>query len=422
MAADSPGSLLRHRDFLLLWTGQTVSQTGTQVTVLALPLAAIVVLHASTFQVGLLSAAVTVAYLLVALPAGVLADRVRRRTLMLVCDAVLLLVIGSVPVAAVASVLSLAQLYAVALLSGVAGVVFTVAYQSYLPSLIGPEQLVDGNGKLSTSDSFAQFAGPSLGSLLVGLFGAARALAGDALSYAVSGLCLLLIRSREPRRAREPGPAGFRLAGQMREGIVYVFRDPILRKGAAWSGTANFFVIMVETLGPVYLIRSVHLSPAYIGLLLALGAAGGVAGGLLSGALARRVGSARLCWLAMTVFDLPGLLIPVAGSGWRILLFSAGWMSWTFGSTLCAIALASYRQRTCPDALLGRVSAVFRWVTWGTLPLGGLVGGALGTALGVRATLWIAVAGGCLSGLWLFFSPLRRLRDLPARALAMTGT
>lgn len=422
MADDPPGSLLRHRDFLLLWAGQTVSETGTQVTVLALPLTAVVVLHASTFQVGLLSAAVTIAYLLVALPAGVLADRVSRRTLMLVCDAALLVVIGSVPAARAAGVLSLDQLYGVALVSGVFGVVFTVAYQSYLPTLVGPDQLVDGNGKLSTSDSFAEFAGPSLGSLLVGLLGAAQAMAGDALSYAVSGACLLLIRAREPRRARVPVPGrpGFR--AQMREGVAYVFRDPILRKGAAWSGTANFFVIMVETLGPVYLIRSVHLAPAYVGLLLALGAAGGVAGGFISGALARRVGSARLCWLSMTAFALPGLLIPVAGPGWRVLLFAAGWMSWTFGSTLCAIALASYRQRTCPDQMLGRVSAVFRWVTWGTLPLGGVAGGALGTALGVHATLWIAVAGGCMSGLWLYFSPLRRLRDIPARSLAMTGT
>ena len=139
----------------------------------------------------------------------------------------------------------------------------------------------------------------------------------------------------------------------------------------AWNGTANFFVIMVETLGPVFLVRAIHLRPAYVGVLLALGAAGGVAGGLASKPLTRRIGSARLSWLSMTVFTLPGLLIPMARPGWGAALFAVGWMSWTFGSTLCAIALTSYQQATCPARLRGRVSAASRWVNWGTLPLGG---------------------------------------------------
>jgi predicted MFS family arabinose efflux permease len=194
-------------------------------------------------------------------------------------------------------------------------------------------------------------------------------------------------------------------------------RDPILRKAVAWSGSANFFVIMVESLGPVFLIRTVHLRPGYVGLLLALGAVGGVVGGLTSGLLARRVGSARISWLSMTVFALPGLLIPMAQSGPRVLLFAVGWMSWTFSSTLCFIALTSYRQAICPPELLGRVNASARWIVWGTLPLGGLAGGALGSAIGVRPTLWIAVIGGCCSGLWLFFSPLRGMRDIPMPAV-----
>jgi MFS family permease len=418
----APGtSLFRHRDFMLLWAGQTVSQTGSQVTILALPLVAIVILRASTFEVGLLSTAVTGAYLLISLPAGVLADRVRKRRLMLCCDAVLLILIGSVPAAQAAGVLTLAQLYVVGFLSSVFSAVFLVAYTSYLPTLIEAEQLVDGNGKLSTSQSFAQLAGPSLGALLVGVFGAARAMAGDALSYALSAICLLFIRSREPAAApsREER-TGFR--AQIGAGLGYVLREPILRKGVAWSGTANFFVIMVETLGPVFLIRVVHLHPAYVGLLLALGASGGVVGGFLSGALARRIGSARLSWLSMTVFGFPGLLIPMARPGWWVLLFAIGWMSWAFGSTLCAIGLVSYQQRICPPEIRGRVAAATRWVTWGTLPLGALTAGWLGSVLGVRTMLWIAVIGGCLSGLWLFFSPLRRLRDLPTHSLAPGGS
>jgi predicted MFS family arabinose efflux permease len=429
-AAAPPGGLWRHRDFVLLWGGQTVSQIGSQVTILALPLVAIVVLRATTLQVGLLSTATTCAYLLVALPAGVVADRVSKRRVMLTCDLASLVVIGSVPAARAAGVLTLGQLYAVALAAGALSAFFLVAYTSYLPSLLERGRLVDGNGKLATTQSIAQVAGPGLGALLVGLAGAAGAMAGDAISFAVAAGCLLLIRSRERARAGSTGAGGAggagiegpgagleRFGGQLREGLSYVLREPILRKSAAWSGTANFFVIMVETLGPLFLIRTLHVRPAYVGLLLALGACGGVAGGLASRPLTRRVGSARLCWLSMTVFSLPGLLIPAAGPGGRVLLFAAGWMAWAFSSTLCGIALSSYAQAACPAELRGRVSAVQRWITWGTLPLGGLAAGALGGAIGVHATLWIAVAGGCASGLWLYLSPLRGLRDLPAAGL-----
>ncbi|HEY1622117.1 MAG TPA: MFS transporter [Streptosporangiaceae bacterium] len=406
-------SLFRHRDFMLLWGGQTVSQTGSQVTILALPLVAIVTLRASTFEVGLLSVAATSAYLLIALPAGVLADRVRRRRLMLWCELALLLVIGSVPVAQAAGVLTLGQLYGVALISSVLSVCFTVAYSSYLPSLVGRDQLIDGNGKLRTSQSFAELAGPSLGALLVGLLGAALAMSGDA----VSAICLGAIRTREPRAPRTGQDRPVRFRADLGTGIRYVLRDPILRRTVAWSGTANFFVIIVETLGPLFLVRELHLRPAYVGLLLALGAAGGVAAGLASARLARRIGSARIAWLATTACTAPGLLIPLASSGWWVLLFAAGWVSWTFGATLCGVAVAGYQQGTCPPELLGRVTGAARWVNWGTLPLGGLAAGALGSLLGVHVTLWIAVTGGCLSGLWLYFSPLRHLRDMPAERL-----
>ncbi|NUR58818.1 MAG: MFS transporter [Catenulispora sp.] len=409
--------LWRHRDFLLLWAGQSVSEIGSQVTVLALPLVAVVLLDAGTLQVGLISTAATSAYLLVALPAGVITDRIPKRRLMIWCDLARVLLIGSLPVAAAAGVLTLAQLYICALLSSVFSVLFSVSYQTYLPALLADDQLMDGNGKLGTSQSVAQIAGPSLGAGLVGLVGAAKAMTGDAISYAISALSLLAIKTPEP----QGGPAsGSRertpVRTQIGEGLRYVLRDPILRKSVAWSGSANFFVIMVESLGPVFLVRTVHLRPGYVGLLLALGAVGGVVGGLACGPLARRVGSARISWLSMTVFALPGLLIPLAGHGPLVLLFAVGWMSWTFASTLCFIALTSYRQATCPPELLGRVNASARWIVWGTLPLGGLAGGALGSAIGVRPTLWLAVIGGCSSGLWLLFSPLRGMRDIPISA------
>ncbi|HEX3752155.1 MAG TPA: MFS transporter [Streptosporangiaceae bacterium] len=404
--------LWRHRDFRLLWGGQTISQTGSQVTIVALPLVAIVLLRASAFQVGLLSAATTGGFLLISLPAGVLADRVSRRRLMLGCDLVMVAVIGSVPAAQTAGVLTLGQLYLVALVSSACGAVFLVAYTSYLPGLIDPGQLREGNAKLTTTQSAAQVAGPGLGALLVGLFGPALALIGDAGSFAASAVTLLLIRNPE---SRPPRPRQ-RLRAELGQGLGYVRREPVLRRGAAWSGTANFFVIMVETLGPVFLVRTVHLRPAYVGVLLALGAAGGVAGGLLSGSLTRRIGAARLSWLSTTVFTLPGLLIPLARPGWPVLLFAAGWVSWTFGATLCSILLVSYQQATCPPALRGRVSAALRWINWGTLPLGALAAGALSSRIGVHTVLWLAVIGGSLSGLWLLLSPVRRMPDLALTA------
>jgi predicted MFS family arabinose efflux permease len=230
----------------------------------------------------------------------------------------------------------------------------------------------------------------------------------------VSAATLLAIRTTEPRHTGAE-VVGERptLRAQIGAGLSYVRRDRILRNSLAFTGTANFFVIMVETLGPVFLIRTLQLRPGLVGLLLALGAVGGVAGGMAAKPLARRVGSARISWVAMTVLSLPGLLIPLAGHGWAVLLFAAGWVSWTFASTVTGISLTSYRQATCPPELLGRVSAAARWINWGTLPLGGLAGGALASALGVRTTLWVAVVGGCGAGLWLFFSPLRRMRDIP---------
>ncbi|WOX15648.1 MFS transporter [Streptomyces sp. N50] len=407
-------SIWRHRDFLLLWGGQTVSEMGSQVTILALPLVAVVLLEASAFQVGLLSAAETSAYLLVALPAGAIVDRVPKLRLMIWCNLALFLVIGSVPLAHAVGALTLAQLYAVALVSSVFSVFFSVAYQSYLPVLLDRDQLMDGNGKVAVSGSVAQIAGPSLGAGLVALVGAAGAMAADALSFALSAGSLTAVRTREPRRpAAEADRRRPRLWAQIREGLSYVTRDPILRNSVAFNGTANFFVIMVETLGPVFLIRTLHLRPALVGLLLALGAVGGVAGGVAARYLARKVGSARISWISMTVLSLPGLLIPLAGHGWWVLLFGFGWISWTFASTVAGVSLTTYRQAACPPDMLGRVSAAARWITWGTLPLGGVAGGALATALGVRTTLWIAVTGGCCAGLWLFFSPLRGMRDIP---------
>jgi MFS family permease len=420
-AARRPGlrsGLWRHRDFLLLWGGQSVSELGSAITVLALPLTAVVVLRASTFQVGLLTAASTAAFLVIALPAGAVVDRLAKRRLMAWCDAARVLVIGSVPVTAALHVLTMAQLYAVALLAGIATVFFDVAYQSYLPALVGREQLVDGNGKLQTTAEVARLAGPGLGGGLVGLIGAAGAMAADAVSYAVSVASLLLIRAREPRPARAAGtaaagPSLARLRGEVMAGLSFVLREPILRKIVACTGTANLFGGVAQALEIIFLVRVLHVPPALTGLAVAGTALFGVAGGALSGWLARRIGSARIIWVSMVGFGGAALVMPLARPGWGVLLFVAGWGSYSFTGVVYNVAQLSYRQAVCPPELMGRMNAAVRWIVWGTIPLGGLLGGVIGSALGVRPSLFVAVIGSWAAGLWVLFSPLRGMRDVP---------
>jgi MFS family permease len=404
------GTLWRHRNFLLLWAGQTVSEMGSAVTQLALPLTAVVILQASTLQVGLLTSAATAAFALIALPAGALVDRWAKRRLMIWCDVARMVIIGSVPVAAVLHLLTLGQLYAVAVAAGVATVFFDVAYQSYLPVLVAREHLVDGNGKLGATQSFAQVAGPGLGGGLVGLVGAARAMGADAISYAISVASLLLIRDRENPPAGDGDRAGLR--AEIAEGLSFVFRHPVLRKIAACTGTANLFGSMGIALEIVFLIRVLRVRPVDTGLLIAVASLGGVAGGMLSGRLSRRIGSARIIWYSMLVLGFPQLLIPLAAPGWRIAAFPVGMAFFSFSAVVYNVAQVSYRQAICPPRLLGRMNAAMRWVVWGTIPLGALLGGVLGTLAGVRPTLWIAYAGSWAAGWWVFFSPLRRQREL----------
>jgi MFS family permease len=402
-------SLWRHRNFLLLWGGQSVSEMGSAVTQLALPLTAVVVLRASTFEVGLLTSAATLAFALIALPAGAIVDRHTKRWLMIWCDLARMLIIGSVPIAAALGALTLGQLYAVAVAAGACTVFFDVSYQSYLPVLIPKENLVDGNGKLGATQAFAQVVGPGVGGGLVGLFGAARAMAADAISYAVSVASLLAIRAREAPPHRDQRQ---KLRAEIAEGLSFVLRHPILRKIVACTGTANLFGGMAVAVEIIFLVRILHVRPAEVGLLIAVGSLGGVVGGVLSGRLSLLIGSARIIWFSMLVLGLPQLLVPLAEPGWRVVLFPVGFAAFAFSAVIYNVAQVSYRQAICPPRLLGRMNAAVRWVVWGTLPLGGLLGGAFGTWLGVRATLWIGFAGSWAAGWWVFFSPLRGRRDV----------
>jgi MFS family permease len=377
-----------------------------------------VLLNASTFEVGLLTSAATAAFALIALPAGAIVDRRTKRGIMLACDIARALIIGSIPVAWALGVLTLAQLYVVALATGVGTVFFDVSYQSYLPVLLRAEHLIDGNGKLGATQSFAQLAGPGLGGGLVGAVGAANAMTADALSYVVSVASLLGIRIREqPGSAHSAAdPVARRsLRAEIAEGLQFVVRHPILRKVVACTGTSNLFSTMCQAVEIVFLIRVLHVHPAYTGLLFAIAAVGGVLGGIFAGRLAKWIGSARIIWFSILVLGLPQFLPALAQPGWTVALFPIGFASFWFCAVVYNVAQVSYRQSVTPPQLMGRMNAAVRWIVWGTMPLGGIIGGALGTTIGIRPTLWIGFIGSWAAGFWVYFSPLRHMRDVPSQ-------
>ncbi|WP_206792280.1 MFS transporter [Amycolatopsis sp. MtRt-6] len=407
------GSLFRHADFRRLWAGDTASQFGTAIGYTAIPLLAAVTLAATPFEMGLLTAAETLAFLLIGLPAGVWVDRLRRRRVMLTADFTRAALLLSVPISWWAGVLTFAQLLVVVLVVGIATVFFDVAYQSYLPSLVGREHLLEGNAKLQAVQSVAQIAGPSAAGVLVQLVNAASTVLLTGLGYLTSALFLLRIRTVEPEPVRE-GHA--KLVSQVAEGLRFVFSDRPLRAIVATTSTSNFFNSAFLAVQVLFLTRTAGLPPAAVGVLLAAGGAGGILGALCSGALTRRIGQARAIWL-VPLLTMPGhLLIPFAAPGWRLGLAGLGAVAGGFGIIVYNVAQVSYRQAICPDRLLGRMNASVRFVVWGTMPLGGLLGGGLGEWLGLRGAIWVALAGEVASVLWVVCSPLRHMRDLPTEA------
>lgn len=407
------GGLLRLRDFRLLLAGAAAGQVGAQVTLVALPLVAVLELKAPAFQVGLLTAAETAAFLLIGLPAGAWVDRMRKRALMIRADLVRAAAMASVPLAAVGGVLTMGQLYVVALVTGVATVFFDVAHQSYLPQLLPREQLVAGNGALETVRSSAQVAGPGLGGGLVQLVGAHLAIVADAIGYAVSALFLMAIR--QPESKPEPVP-GASLRKDVMEGLRFVLGHPLLRVIAGATGLANFFSAMLMATQTVFLVRVIGLQPGILGLMLAASAVGGLAGAVCAGKLAGRFGQARVIWLAPLVSGPFALLWPLSGKGAAAALFAVASGAVFFGAVVYNVAQVSFRQMLCPPRLLGRMNATLRFMMWGTLPLGALVGGAVADGLGARAALWVCAVGFLVVPLPLLLSPLRKMRDLPAAA------
>jgi MFS family permease len=404
------GGLWHHLDFRRLWIGETVSQFGTMVSQLALPLVAILVLHASTFQVGLLATFEMLAFLVVGLPSGAWVDRMRYRWVLIVNDLIRAAALASIPLAQALGVLTIGQLFVVALVTGVSTVFFDVAYQSYLPALVDRDALVEGNSKLQASESVSQIAGPGVGGVLIQVLTAPYAVLVDALSFLWSASWVAAIRSRPPRPPRKPDRS---LRREIGEGLKFVLGNRILRSIAACTGSSNLFSNVAFPVYYILLARNLHLSAGVIGLFISISAVGGLIGSLLASRIAARLGQGPAIWLSAALCAPPAFVVPFVHRDWTLgLLAVSQAFLWT-AVVVYNITQVSFRQGLTPPDLLGRMNATMRFFVWGTIPLGAFAGGVLGSTIGIRPTLLVAAIGACLPVLPVFFSPLRRMRELP---------
>jgi MFS family permease len=405
--------LWRNPDFMKLWTGQTVSEFGSVVTRDALPLVALLVLGASPAQMGLVAATGALPALVFGLAAGVWVDRVRRRPIMIAADLGRALLLLTIPAAALLGHLVMSQLYAVGVLVGALTIFFNVAYQSYLPSLVERENIVEGNAKLALSSSAAEIGGSGLAGVLVQAFTAPFAVLLDALSYLVSVASVAFIRKPEPP-PRPPLERGH-LLREVRDGFGFVVRQPVLRAFAGVSGIETFFGSFYAALYGLYAIRVLGLGPAGLGIVIAMGGVGSLAGALLAERAGRRFPLGAVLIGSLAVGTVVSIFTPLARGPVAVAAASliVGQFFGDMSRTIYEIHQVSLRQAITPDRLLGRANASMQMLNAALGPLGALVGGWLGGKVGPRNTLWLAVAGLFLSLPWLIFSPVRRLREMP---------
>jgi len=407
------GGLWGHRDFLRLWAGQTISQFGSQISALALPLVAIIILEASAFQVALLGTVELLPFLLFALPAGVWVDRLRKRPLLVIGDLGRAAALLSVPVAYATDVLTIWQLYAVGFVVGTLTVVFDVAYQSYLPSLIRRDQLIEGNSKLELSQSAAQLSGPAVAGGLVSLITAPWAVLVDAVSFLGSALFVLGIRKREDVPQPDAKAAKPRMMPELREGLRFVFTDARLRALTAGTVIFNFFTSLMFAVYLVFAVRTLGLSAGAIGVIFSLGNVGWLFGAVAASRLSARFGIGKSIVVSGLISGAGLLLIPLAPASAPIPFLVTGGVITSLGVVIWRIAQVSLRQAITPDRMLGRVNSVSRFAMWGVMPLGSLLGGAVGTALGLRTAMWVGAIGATFCVVPVVLSPVRSLRDVP---------
>ena len=410
----SAPTLWRHRDFLLLWLGQSVSRLGDQFTGLAIPVIAVFSLAAGPLEMGLLGFAGTLPFLLFGLLVGVWVDRRQRRSVLILADAARGAMIATIAVLGLVGLLHIAYLYVFSFAIGILTVFFDVAYQAYLPDLVERRQLVDANSKLETSNSLAGTGGPALAGAVIELFKAPVAMIFDAASFFFSALTLSSIRKQEA--PPDPGERRSVLA-EVSEGLRVVFGEPRLRHIAACTAWSNFFSSAVfSALLILYLKDALGFTPISLGLLFTVGSVGGIVGALTASRIAKRIGVGPAIILGAILFGIPMLGFPFVTGPLAFPAIAALFFIGLVGNLLYNINQVSFRQAIVPVRLQGRLNATMRTIVWGTLPLGALLGGILGDAIGLRSAIIVGLAGGTFAFLWVLFSPVRHVREMPESA------
>jgi predicted MFS family arabinose efflux permease len=393
-----------------LWSAQTISQFGSQVTVLALPLVAILVLDASAFEVAALTTVEWLPWLLFSLPAGVWVDRLPRRPVLVVTDLGRAAALVSIPIAYAFDALALGQLYVVGFVAGTLTVFFELGYTAYLPALVERSQLAEGNAKVEITRSAAQLGGPGLAGQLVQLFGAPVAMLVDAISFLGSALFLATIRVREEPRPREEDT---RLRTELAEGIRFVLKHPYMRPSMGFVATVNLFYNIMFGVFLVYAVRSLDFDAARIGLMFTLGNVGVLAGALLATRIGRVIGVGPTIVGTAFMLGWPLLFVPLVDGSYAFPVLVGVFAVTGFNGVVTNVVGVSLFQATTPDRLQGRAAGARRLVNLGAVPVGSFAGGIMASTIGLHQTLWIGAIGATVAFLPLFFSPVRKLREVP---------
>jgi MFS family permease len=399
----------QHPDFVRLWSGATISNLGTQVSLLAIPFVAIKTLHASTLEVASLAAAASAPLLLFGLPAGAWVDRLRKRPVMVAADLGCMLALGSIPVVHALGALTIWQLFAVEFVGAALSIFFDVAAQANLPAVLPREELAQGNAAMQVSGQTAQVAGPGIGGFLIGVVGAPYAVVVDAISYLCSAGFVSSVTGAEPVRERAPT----RMRAEIREGLRYVFRHPIMRPNLAFGASANFFNAIFYSVFILYAVRSLGLTARQVGFVFVCSNLGSLATAALVPSLHRRFGLGRVM-LVTSGSGWPLLLIPFArGTGdWRIPMLAIGIFAWAGAAVIYNTTSATLSQATTPTEMLARAASSRRLISWGAILPATLLGGVIGTYFGLRTAVLVGALGRGLAGLFILRSPVRHVRTL----------
>ena len=414
----APRSLLRDADFLKLWVGQSVSAFGTQVTLLAVPILAALALRVSPLEFGLLSTIEFLPFVLLSLPAGVWVDRLPRRPILIWGDIGRAIGLLSIPIAFALNVLTIWQLYIVVFLTGCLTVFFDVAYQSYLPSIVERDQLVEGNAKLELTRQASQRLGPGIAGVLIGVLTAPFAVLLDAISYAVSAVFVAWIRRREPPVVPHDAATGPRpsMRKEIVVGVRYVTGQPVLRALALTVAIEYLFGTIADSILILHLVTERQFSPALIGLAFTLGSIGVIGGALLTGRLTKALGVGRMIVLAAVFDSVSWLPLAIAPDPLLFAGLTTTIVSLSFFGMFWNVNAMSLRQAITPPGMRGRMNATMRLISWGTIPVGSILGGVLGGAIGLHNTIWVGAIGSLITFIPVALSPIALIRTMPDTA------